>query len=64
MEPRGDRITFLVGDWRDGEPSRKLELKEAVVFILEDDVPDLAGILVAKSEGRWDLESVWNWHGW
>lgn len=29
----------------------KLELKEAVVFMLDDDVPDLAGILVAKVEG-------------
>jgi len=29
----------------------KLELKDAVVFMLEDDVPDLAGIFVAKCEG-------------
>jgi hypothetical protein len=42
---------FLLGDCRDGDPpSIKLEPKDAVVFMLEDDVPDLAGILVAKSE--------------
>jgi hypothetical protein len=54
MEFRGVRTTFLLGDWRDGddEPSIKLDPKDAVVFMLEDDVPDLAGILVAKVEDR------------
>ena len=41
-----------MGDWRVGEPSMKLELKEAAVFILEVDVPDLAGILAAE---WWDV---------
>ena len=39
-----------MGDCRDGEPSIKLEVKDAVVFMLEDDVPDLAGIADAKCE--------------
>ena len=37
------------GDWRDGEASAKLELKEVAVCMLEDDVPDLAGIMAPGS---------------
>jgi hypothetical protein len=51
MDPRGVRTAFLLGDWRDGDPSMKLEPKDAVVFMLEDDVPDRAGILVGGCEG-------------
>jgi hypothetical protein len=36
---------LLLGDWRDGEPSMKLELKDALVCILDDDVPDRVGIV-------------------
>lgn len=50
MEFRGVRRTLLLGDCRDGEPSVKLDVKEAEVFMLDDDVPDLAGIAVAKVE--------------
>jgi hypothetical protein len=42
----------------------KLELNDVAVFMLEDDVPDLAGILVAKSEDRGQTMLVWDWHGW
>jgi hypothetical protein len=66
MEFRGVRTTCLLGDWRDGddEPSRILDPNEAVVFMLADDVPDLAGMLVAKGEGRVIMGWRWNWHGW
>jgi hypothetical protein len=46
------RRALLLGDCRDGEPSVKLEVKDAEVFMLDDDVPDLAGIVVARVEGR------------
>jgi hypothetical protein len=38
-----------------------LEPKEAVVFMLEDDVPDLAGIAVVecKSRGLWVGDGAW-----
>lgn len=52
MDPRGVWIDFLLGDCRDGEPSMKLELNEAAVCMLEDDVPDLAGMLTTKGGGR------------
>jgi len=64
MEPRGVRMALLLGDCRDGEPSMKLELKDADVFMLEDDVPDLAGMLGAKGECGQKWWWLWNWHGW
>lgn len=44
MLPRGVCRPFLLGDCLDGEPSIQLELKDAAVFMLVDEVPDLAGI--------------------
>jgi hypothetical protein len=45
-----------------------LEPKDAVVFMLEDDVPDLAGIVVVECKSRGlcveDEAWAWNWHGW
>jgi hypothetical protein len=41
-------MLLRLGDWRDGEASAKLELREAAVCMLEDEVPDLAGILAPQ----------------
>jgi hypothetical protein len=36
---------LLLGDCRDGELSMKLDVKDAVVCMLDDDVPDRVGIV-------------------
>jgi hypothetical protein len=42
---------FLFGDWREGEPSCQLELKEVGVFIGLEDAPDRGGMVVERIAG-------------